>query len=212
MAAERDWRAWHQRYDDPESPMARRLAVVQARIGDALTAAPTGPLRLVSMCAGEGRDVIPVLAGHPRGRDVQARLVELDPVLAAAARRSAAAAGLDRVEVATGDAGLTDAYAGLVPADVVLACGVFGNVTEAAVERTIASCPQLCAAGGTVVWTRHRRPPDLVPRICEWFAGQGFSLSWLSDPGVTFGVGVHRFAGQPQPLRAGSRMFAFRAG
>ncbi len=192
--------------------MARRLPVVQARIGDALTAAPPGPLRLVSMCAGEGRDVIPVLAGHPRGRDVQARLVELDPVLAAAARRSAAAAGLDRVEVATGDAGLTDAYAGLIPADIVLACGVFGNVTEAAVERTIASCPQLCAAGGTVVWTRHRRAPDLVPRVCEWFAGQGFSLSRLSDPGVRFGVGVHRFAGQPQPLRAGSPMFGFRAG
>jgi len=63
-----------------------------------------------------------------------------------------------------------------------------------------------------VVWTRHRRAPDLVPRMCEWFAGQGFSLSWLSDPGVTFGVGAHRFAGQPRPPRAGSRMFVFRAG
>ncbi len=212
MAGGRDWRAWHQDYDDPGSVLTRRLAVVQDRIADALTGAPPGPLRLVSMCAGQGRDVVPVLAGHPRGRDVRARLVELDPVLAAAAREAAAAAGLDQVEVVCGDAGLTDAYAALVPAHVVLVCGVFGNITEAAVERTIASCGQLCAAGGTVVWTRHRREPDLVPRICDWFAAHGFTLSWLADPGMNFGVGAHRFAGQPQPLAAGSRMFAFVSG
>lgn len=212
MTGERDWHAWHRRYDDPGSLLAQRLALVQARIAEALSSAPPGPLRLVSMCAGEGRDVIPVLASHPRGREVRARLVELDPVLAATARRSAAAAGLDQVEVVCGDAGLTGAYAGLVPADVVLACGVFGNIAEPAVERTIASCAQLCAGGGSVVWTRHRREPDLVPQICDWFAGQGFSLSYLSDAGLKAGVGMHRFAGQPRPLRAGSRMFAFVSG
>ncbi|GHD35622.1 hypothetical protein GCM10010335_31060 [Streptomyces galbus] len=30
------------------------------------------------MCAGQGRDLIGVLAGHPRRDDVRARLVELD--------------------------------------------------------------------------------------------------------------------------------------
>jgi hypothetical protein len=38
----RDWRAWHDAYDDPGSSLARRLAVVQARIADALAAAPPG--------------------------------------------------------------------------------------------------------------------------------------------------------------------------
>ena len=212
MAEEQDWHAWHRRYEDPGSLLVQRLAIVQAQLAEALSGAPPGPLRVVSMCAGEGRDLIPVLASHPRGRDVRARLVELDPVLAAAARRSAAAAGLDQVEVACGDAGLTEAYAGLVPADIVLVCGVFGNITEAAVESTIAGCAQLCAGGGTVVWTRHRREPDLVPQICEWFAGQGFSLRYMSDAGLKLGVGVHRFAGQPRPLRAGSRMFSFVTG
>jgi hypothetical protein len=28
---------------------------------------------------------------------------------------------------------------------------------------------------------------------------RGFELVWLSEPGVKFGVGGHRFAGQPQP-------------
>ncbi len=101
--AGRDWRAWHDAYDDPGSSLAQRLVVVvQARVAAVLDAAPPGPLRAVSMCAGQGRDLIPVLASHPRGRDVTARLVELDPGLAATARRAAADAGLPGVEVVTG--------------------------------------------------------------------------------------------------------------
>jgi len=207
--AGRDWRAWHDAYDDPGSSLARRLAAVQARIAAALDAAPPGPLRAVSMCAGQGRDLIPVLAGHPRGRDVTARLVELDPGLAATARREAAAANLPGVEVVTGDASLTDAYAGAVPADLVLVCGVFGNITDADIRRTVGCCAQLCATGGTTVWTRARRPPDLVPQICAWFGEDGFELSWLSDPEAGFGVGVHRFTARPRPLASGLRMFGF---
>jgi hypothetical protein len=207
--AGRDWRAWHDAYDDPGSSLARRLAVVQARIADALDGAPPGPLRAISMCAGQGRDLIPVLASHPRGRDVTARLVELDPALAATARWAAADAGLPDVEVVTGDASLIDAYAGLAPADLVLVCGVFGNITDTDIRRTAGCCAELCATGGTVVWTRGRRPPDLVPRICAWFGDDGFELSWLSDPEAGFGVGVHRFTGRPRPLAAGLRMFGF---
>src|SRR5450631_4867626 len=105
--AERDWRAWHDDYDVPGSSLARRLAAVQGRIREALDQAPPGPLRAVSMCAGQGRDLIGVLASHPRGREVTARLVELDPHNAAAARAAAAAAsGLSAVEVVTADAAL----------------------------------------------------------------------------------------------------------
>jgi hypothetical protein len=207
--AGRDWRAWHDAYDDPGSSLARRLAAVQARIADTLDAAPPGPLRAVSMCAGQGRDLIPALAGHPRGRDVTARLVEFDPGLAATARQAAVDAGLPGVEVVTGDASLTDAYAGAVPADLILVCGVFGNITDDDIRRTVGCCAQLCATGGTAVWTRARRPPDLVPQICDWFGEDGFELSWLSDPGAGFGVGIHRFAGRPRPLAAGVRMFGF---
>jgi hypothetical protein len=36
--AGRDWRAWHDAYDDPGSSLAQRLGVVQERIADALQA------------------------------------------------------------------------------------------------------------------------------------------------------------------------------
>jgi hypothetical protein len=205
----RDWYAWHQDYDDPGSALARRLVAVQDQIRAALDAAPPGPLRAVSLCAGQGRDLIGALAAHPRRADVAARLVELDPRNAGLARAAAERAALPGVEVVTGDAALTDSYAELVPAYLVLVCGMFGNITDADIERTVGYCTQLCAPGGTVVWTRGRWGSDLVPQICDWFAGRGFEQVWVSDPAAGWGVAAHRFAGTPVPLEPGARMFTF---
>src|SRR5205823_8039555 len=77
-----DWQAWHQRYDDPGSELSRRLAAVQTQVRAALDRAPAGPVPVVSLCAGQGCDLLDVLEDHPRRADVRARLVELDPELA----------------------------------------------------------------------------------------------------------------------------------
>ena len=205
-----DWHAWHDDYDQPDSPLYRRLRTVRTHVRDALDTAPPGELRVVSGCAGQGRDLLPPLAAHPRRREVTARLVELDPEIAGAAGQTARSLGLDRVEVVVGDAGLTRHYRGMVPANLVLLCGVFGNIGDEDIERTIAHCPQLCAPGGTLIWTRHRREPDAVPRICGWLREQSFELQWLSDPLERWGVGVHQFTGEPMPLATDQRMFSFR--
>lgn len=113
-----DWQTWHEEYDAPGSSPARRLAVVRRGIGAALDRSPPGPLRAVSLRAGQGRDLLGVLRDHPRRTDVRARLVEPDARNAALARETAAAAGLDQVEVVTGDAALTGHYRGMVPADL----------------------------------------------------------------------------------------------
>lgn len=207
---ERDWYAWHDDYNDPGTALARRLAAVQEQVRAALDEAEPGPLRAISLCAGQGLDLIGALAGHPRRHDVRARLVELDPRNADRARQAARAAGLPGVEVVTGDAALTDAYAGMTPADLVLVCGVFGNITDADVERTVGYCAQLCARGGTVVWTRGRWSPDLLPRICDWFTDRGFARLWVSDPAEGWGAAGHRFTGTPDVLEEGARMFTFR--
>src|SRR4029077_10115612 len=49
---EMDWHAWHDDYDKPGTPLARRLAAVQDQIRVALDAAPPGPLHAISLCAG----------------------------------------------------------------------------------------------------------------------------------------------------------------
>ncbi|MFK0022875.1 hypothetical protein [Streptomyces sp. NPDC090798] len=71
-----------------------------------------------------------MLAGHPRRGDVRARLVELDGRNAEMAVRAAGAAGLSGVEVVVGDAASTDHHQDLAPADLVLLCGVLGNLTD----------------------------------------------------------------------------------
>ena len=204
-----DWRGWHDAYDDPGSHLSRRLEVVQERIRVALDEAPPGPLRVISVCAGQGRDLLPVLMDHPRRDDVRARLVELDPHNAGVARTAAQAAGLTTVEVVEGDAGQTDQYLGLVPANLVLVCGVFGNISDEDIERTVGFCRQLCARDGTVIWTRHRKPPDMCAQAVLWFEANGFERIWVRDADIRQGIGVHRFADDPDPLTPGERMFTF---
>ena len=201
-----DWVAWHADYDVEGSRLQRRLEVVQSFIRDALDAAPDGPVRVVSMCAGQARDLVGALTSHPRRSDVTGRLVELDPTNVAYARRSLEDVGVTGIEVVEGDAGALSAYDGAVPADLVLACGIFGNVAGTDIARTVALLPRLCADGATVVWTRHRAEPDLTPTIRRWFREAGFAEVGFEGPDdENFGVGAHRFAGEPDAVR----LFAF---
>jgi hypothetical protein len=138
----RDWVDWHTQYESPDSWLSRRLEVVQEQLRAALDREGPGEIPIVSLCAGQGRAVVPVVASHPRRQDVRARLVELDPANARFAADSAAEAGLGGVEVIEGDASLTSAYAGAVPARIVLACGVFGNIADKDIRHTIDCSPR----------------------------------------------------------------------
>ena len=145
-----------------------------------------------------------------RAESVTARLVEIDPELAAAARHLAARAGLSGVEVVVGDASCTDAFVGAVPADLVLVCGVFGNLSDGDVEAAVRAMPELCAEDGFVIWTRHTWPPDLTPRIRRWFAEAGFSERGFSSPGArSYAVGMNQLLARPRPFIANKRLFTF---
>jgi hypothetical protein len=154
MSVERqDWQAWHRDYDDADSSVSRRLVQVRTWLATLLDEA-TGPMRLLSLCSGDGRDTVPVLARSDR--EVDACLVELDPGLADAARAAAVGARV-RLEVRTGDAAATATYADRIPVDVLLLVGVLGNVNDDDVERTVAAAAAMVAPGGTVVWSRSSR-------------------------------------------------------
>jgi hypothetical protein len=206
----RDWVAWHRQYEDPTSGLAWRLRVIQEQVRQALEGQPSGPIRVISICAGQGRDLIGALAGHHRRGDVTARLVELDPDNTDVAHHLTRTARLDRIEIVTGDASTTSAYEGSVPAHVILACGIFGNITDADVQNTVRNLAGLAAPGATVLWTRHRHPPDLTPHIRDWFADAGFEeVSVEVFPAGTQTVGVHRLVGPTKPFQAGVKLFEF---
>ncbi len=212
----RDCVAWHEHYDDPASTLALRLLVVQDLVARALDDLPAGPVRFVSMCAGQGRDVLTVARRHHRRGDLIGRLVELEPTNVDAARATIDAVGLTRIEAVEADAGQSDAYAGAVPADLVLACGIFGNVIDEDIAGTIRFLPQLCAPGAHVLWTRQPREDGLIGRIEEWLVAAGFEPTALVVPrGDLFGVGggaLHRSTAAAAGRRADLRVRRLTAG
>ncbi len=207
-----DWWEWHRGYDEPGSRLQVRTELVHRHIGAFLDEREPGArIRIVSVCAGQGRELLPVIAAHPRKADVSARLIELDPRNVAAACELVEELRLDWfVEIVCGDASVTDAYAGAVPADLVLLCGVFGCIPAADVQTTIGRLPELCAPGATVVWAHQPLEPELSIQIRRLFEESGFAELAFDRPGTeTSAVGVCRLVAPPRPLVRGVRLFTF---
>jgi hypothetical protein len=61
----RDWLAWYRPYDDPDARLSQRLHAVQQQVRDALDRAAPGPIGVISVCAGQGRDLLGVLSWVP---------------------------------------------------------------------------------------------------------------------------------------------------
>ncbi|MGH7706053.1 MAG: class I SAM-dependent methyltransferase family protein [Candidatus Dormibacteria bacterium] len=206
-----EWIEWHRQYDQPQGALVARLQMVQQRIRGTLDELPPGEVRVISMCAGDGRDLLGALRDHPRRDDVRGRLAELDPELVRRGRRRVRRAGLLGIEFALGDAAASAVYAEMAPAHLLLVCGVFGNISAADIRRTIAFLPQLCAPQGTVIWTRGRFKPDLTPTIRRWFAESGFrELSFTAIPDSTACVGSHRLAKAPLASGVDRHLFTFQ--
>lgn len=209
----RDYERWHRRYDDPGSDLSWRLGVVRGHIRDALDRRG-GPVRILSLCSGDGRDVIGVLAERPAadvGR-VRAVLVEVHPAIAGWGRAAAADAGVaGSVEIRTADAGDPAAWADAVPADIVLLVGILGNITPEDLAGLLAAAPALCAPRATLVWTRGRRAGDRNGEVRARLADAGFAERAYDvlDEDSLPAVGAARYDGPPVPLPTG-RLFSFR--
>lgn len=193
--------------------MRQRLQLVRNYISTCLNACPLGKIRVVSVCAGDGRDLLGALLDHPRASDVYARLVELDSRLVECGRAAAESAELrEQIEFVNGDATLSSVYEGIVPAELVLVCGVFGNVPETELPRLIQSLCFLCKSEGFIIWTRdlsengdHRL--SLVRELLRESAFEEVSFKITSIGNM--GVGTHRYLGQALPLPKDEKLFVF---
>ena len=208
----RDYLKWHEAYDDPASDLSWRLRQVQAYIRSALDQMD-GQGTVLSLCAGDGRDVLQVLAQRDDSSRIQITLLELHPVLAQRARDFAAASGLANVTVRTGDAGNSTAYAGAVPADLVIMIGIFGNISDDDVRRTIMTAPQLCRPGAALLWSRATSPDDGNSLVRSTLPAAGFvELDYREfDSGEEerAALGSARYDGPPQSLITGQQLFTF---
>ncbi len=198
MSELRDYEQWHQAYDDPNSGLSWRLSVVQEYLRQALDR-DSGPVRILSLCSGDARDVLEVLAERTDKDRAQVTLVELNQALAEAAQARATAAGLTSVQVRTTDAGNTDAYLDATPADIVLLVGIFGNISDTDLDATIAAAGQLC------------RPDDLNDRVRSGFNATGFvEIDYRTgDFDELPALGAMRYNGPELALTPGRQLFSF---
>lgn len=200
-----DWRAWHGHYDDEDSSLSRRLQVVQ-RLLDGLVDGDQ-VRRVLTLCAGDGRDILPVLAGKTQRPDVV--LVELDPDLAAAAGRLATETGVDAA-VLVGDAGASQTWHDLVPVDLLMLCGIFGNIRDRDIRTTIDAARGMVTHGGSVIWTRgYLDEVDLRPQIRTWFTEAGFTETAFEAEPIGYGVGVNRWPSDTLANAIPDRLFSF---
>jgi hypothetical protein len=206
----KDWVAWHHDYDDPSSPLARRLQVVQRRLEEVLDRLATRVPRLLSLCAGDGRDVIPVLARAAQS-PVRAVLVEKDRTLARRARETIDATALETVEARCGDAGDPTLFHDVLPVDVLLLCGIFGNIEHVAVQDMIAAIPSLVVSDGYVIWTRGGSDPDRRGEVRRWFRAAGHDEVAFDGAPEPYGVGVNQIRLPPaaRHMAPPDRLFTF---
>ena len=61
-----------------------------------------------------------------------------------------------------------------------------------------------------MVWTRHRRPPDLTPTIRADFAAAGFTeLAFEAPEATVMTIGHHRLDGATAPFDPDQQLFDF---
>ena len=207
----RDYDRWHDRYDDPGSDLSWRLSRVQEHIEQFLDKRE-GPVRILSVCSGDGRDLLEVLAAREDTGRITATLLELHPALADRARSTAATVAPEAdVAVQVVDAGRSDAYVGAVPADLVLLVGIMGNISSQDGQALIGASAQFCRPGAHVVWSRGRDTSEINDDVRAWFATAGFiELDYAAlETGSRPALGLMRYGGEPVDLVPGRQLFTF---
>jgi hypothetical protein len=213
----RDWVGWHADYGDPTSSLSRRLSVVRQFLRHALArldqVTQGEDLHITSMCAGDGRDVLHVLRSTPPKRAVSVDLIELDPILAERARDAASVVRGARVAVHQNDAGEPTTYLDLARADLLLVCGVFGNISSSDVRTVIDLLPRLLNDSGIVIWTRghHGGEPDPSLAIRQLMQDTGFAeLAFTAPNDAQFRVGISQVRrADSRPIDTRRRLFTF---
>jgi SAM-dependent methyltransferase len=191
----------------------QRLVAVESHLTESLDKAAPGPVRIISLCAGDGRDVVEVLRSHKRKDDVVAWLVELSRQSVALGVERAAQAGLGKnVKFLCGDATDFESYQRLAPADIVLACGVWGHVPASERATLARGLATLCKPGGDLIWTRGvLRGMSCFEQIQSLFGAPAWQRQRVSfTPDASWGIATARYCGPPLALPKSGRLFHFR--
>jgi Putative methyltransferase len=207
----REWSGWPEEAYQRER-YQQRLSAVHEHLTECLNLAPQGGVRSISVCSGDGRDVLGVLEFHRRAADVAAFLVELDSHSVAAGESRVKRAGLESiVSFLNTDATIYDTYQGIAPADIILVCGVWGHVPPEERAELVTALECFCKPGGRVIWTRGvSKGTHRLEAIEAHFSGANWRKTRVSiTPNEEWGVVTHQYCGLPKEIPATGRIFHF---
>lgn len=211
-AGKSTWSNWPQQaYERPS--YRSRLGAVEQHLTEALDLAPKGEITIISLCAGDGRDVIDAVGVHPRRRDVAAWLVEADAKLVAAGIALARGTGLQKaVRFLQADATSYATYRDISCADVVMLCGVWGHVPPQERAAVVRACSMLCQKGGHVVWTRGvRLGSGRFDEIRAEFSGREWSeVRTTITPDAKWAVATNCLTASPATRPTSGTIFHFQ--
>ncbi len=208
------WSDWPQRAYQ-QRRYQQRLAAVQEHLADCLNAAPPGAVRILSICAGDGRDLLGVLETHERRNDVTAWLIEQSPQSVSAGAARARSLGLgSSVRFLHADATIYATYCGVAPADIVLLCGVWGHVPIHERANVIRALTCLCKPRGVVIWSRAiAKGLERLEQIQLLFGASPWERTALSfTPDKTWAVATHRYCGPAVERPLEGQIFHFSTG
>lgn len=206
----KDWVEWHKHYDTADSSLNQRLVLVQSAIRQCLPQ-QRDVYTILDICAGDGRDLIEVLSNYEHKDSLRGVLVELDSQLVNEMQVRAQTANIPpSLNIIQDDASQTHTYKDSIPADLILLCGVFGNISNDDIAKTIQNLPKFCKRGTRVIWTLNRRAPDRTDEIRDLFHANGFDeANFVSTNDATYGVGVHTFTAPTPAMGDNVTMFSF---
>jgi amino acid adenylation domain-containing protein len=208
-----DWNIWHAEYETSPALQAR-LNLVRAQIAEAVSQCPSGPIKIINMCSGDGRDLMLALHEHPRRNDAIAILIDNNLEIVTRGRQMAAEAHLgQQLTFIHGDASLARSYEHAGQADVLVLSGFLGHLRHDDALNFVRQLPMFCKNGGSVVWSRHLLLHDgteQVARIRGEFRRTGFEESHFSQTAEDgFAIGRSRFTGVAAPFDAQQKLFDF---
>lgn len=208
-----DWNQWHTGYETSASLQAR-LKAVSEQITIAINDCPPGPIKIISLCAGDGRDILLALQNHPRRKDVSASLVDNHLESIERGRELALKTGLTKqIHFLHADAGLGETYADIGHANVVLLSGFLGHLRHGDALNLISKLPMVVKTNGSVIWNRHvvlHDGAEQVARIRGAFRSHHFDEEHFAATAEDgFAMGRVCFKGESAPLDAAQKLFEF---
>jgi 2-polyprenyl-3-methyl-5-hydroxy-6-metoxy-1,4-benzoquinol methylase len=199
------WYDWHiEKHSDPNSYTSQRMTdiglVIEEYLKDTVHRS-----NIVSVCAGQGLDLIPILRQYPNSADAYLIDIEQQNI----DHINKISTGLEGIHTYAADATVSNTYINnkIPRANLLLVCGVFAHLTSEDQSIFIQNMRSLLKPGGYVIWTRI---DEYLNDIHEKFENNGYKKIDLSHINLSTGsVGMSRLKESIKTLHPDKQIFNF---